>query len=57
MVPTDKGLAIRRDGAWRVIDDQRGLRTAMTSAVLEDREGSLWIATDRGGRGPMAGLR
>jgi signal transduction histidine kinase/DNA-binding response OmpR family regulator len=44
MVPTDKGLAIRREGNWSVIDEQRGLRTAMTSAVVEDREGSLWIA-------------
>ena len=44
MVPTDKGLAIRREGNWNVIDDRRGLRTAMTSAVLEDREGSVWIA-------------
>jgi signal transduction histidine kinase/CheY-like chemotaxis protein len=44
MVPTDKGLAIHREGRWSVIDEQRGLRTAMTSAVVEDREGSLWIA-------------
>ncbi len=44
MVPTDKGLAIRREGNWSVIDERRGLRTAMTSAVMEDREGSLWIA-------------
>jgi signal transduction histidine kinase/CheY-like chemotaxis protein len=44
MVPTDKGLAIRRAGNWTVIDQQRGLRTSMTSAVLQDREGSLWIA-------------
>jgi signal transduction histidine kinase/streptogramin lyase/ActR/RegA family two-component response regulator len=44
MVPTDKGLAIRRDGNWKVIDQQGGLRSAMTSAVIEDREGSLWIA-------------
>jgi signal transduction histidine kinase/CheY-like chemotaxis protein len=43
MVPTDKGLAIRREGNWNVIDEQRGLPAAMTSAVLEDREGSLWI--------------
>ncbi len=43
MVPTDKGLAIRREGAWSVIDQQRGLRSAMTTAVLQDREGSLWI--------------
>jgi signal transduction histidine kinase/CheY-like chemotaxis protein/streptogramin lyase len=44
MVPTDKGLTIRRQGNWTVVDQQRGLRTAMTSAVLQDREGSLWIA-------------
>jgi signal transduction histidine kinase/CheY-like chemotaxis protein len=49
MVPTDKGLAIRRDGAWSVIDEQRGLRTATTSAVLEDRQGSIWIALIGGG--------
>ena len=44
IVPTDKGLAIRREGTWSVIDERRGLRNAMTSAVLEDRDGSLWIA-------------
>ena len=44
LVPTDKGLAIRKDDRWSLIDDHRGLRNAMTSAVLEDREGSLWIA-------------
>jgi signal transduction histidine kinase/streptogramin lyase len=49
MVPTDKGLAIDREGSWSIIDDQRGLRTAMTSAVVEDREGSLWIALIGGG--------
>ena len=43
MVPTDKGLAVRREGNWTVIDEQHGLRTAMTSAVLEDRDGTLWI--------------
>ncbi len=49
MVPTDKGLAIRREGNWSVIDEQSGLRTAMTSSVIEDREGSLWIALIGGG--------
>ena len=44
MVPTDKGLAIRHNDNWSVIDQQGGLPTSMTSAVLEDREGSLWIA-------------
>jgi len=49
IVPTDKGLAIYREGNWRIIDEQGGLRTAMTSAVVEDREGSLWIAMIGGG--------
>jgi signal transduction histidine kinase/FixJ family two-component response regulator/streptogramin lyase len=44
MVPTDKGLTVLREGAWRIIDERNGLRTGMTSAVLKDREGSLWIA-------------
>ena len=49
IVPTDKGLAINRNGAWSVIDDQRGLRNGMAGAVLEDREGSLWIGLIGGG--------
>jgi ligand-binding sensor domain-containing protein len=43
MVPTDEGLAIGSGGQWSAVDDRRGLRSAMTSAVLEDRQGSLWI--------------
>jgi len=43
MVPTDKGLAVRREGNWEMVDDHRGLPAAMSSAVLEDRDGSLWI--------------
>jgi len=48
MVPTDQGLAIRSPGGqrqnqWKVVDRRLGLGAAMTSSVLEDREGSLWI--------------
>jgi len=43
MVPSDKGLAIHSARGWDVVDEGRGLRTAMTSAAIEDREGSLWI--------------
>ncbi|MGO9257952.1 MAG: ATP-binding protein [Bryobacteraceae bacterium] len=43
MVPTDQGLAIRSAAGWTVVDRRQGLRSAMTSAALEDREGSLWI--------------
>jgi signal transduction histidine kinase/CheY-like chemotaxis protein len=44
MVPTDRGLAIRSAaGVWTLVDRRRGLRGVMTSAVLEDRAGSVWI--------------
>jgi signal transduction histidine kinase/CheY-like chemotaxis protein/ligand-binding sensor domain-containing protein len=43
MVPTDQGLAIRRDGSWKTIGQPQGLPSSMTAAALEDREGSLWI--------------
>ena len=48
MVPTDRGLAIRsadgpRQGGWMTVDRKQGLGASMTSTVLEDREGSLWI--------------
>ena len=43
MVPTDKGLSIRRQGNWSLMGEGMGLRNTMTSSVLEDREGSLWI--------------
>ena len=35
MVPTDKGLAVLREGNWEIVDDYRGLPVAMSSAVLE----------------------
>jgi signal transduction histidine kinase/CheY-like chemotaxis protein/ligand-binding sensor domain-containing protein len=43
LVPTDEGLAIRQGGNWSIIDESRGLRSSMASAVLRDRDGSLWI--------------
>ena len=44
LVPTDEGLAVKRGGTWTLVDDRRGLHTAMTTAALEDRDGSVWIA-------------
>jgi signal transduction histidine kinase/ligand-binding sensor domain-containing protein/CheY-like chemotaxis protein len=49
MVPTDQGLAIRTEVGWSVLNRQRGLRNENTGAVLEDREGSLWIGLAGGG--------
>ncbi len=44
LVPTDEGLAVRRGQNWTLVDDKRGLHTSMTTAALEDRDGSLWVA-------------
>ena len=42
---TDRGVAFFEKGAWRVVSDEHGLPTPITSALLEDHEGSLWIGT------------
>ncbi|MBN9663501.1 MAG: response regulator [Acidobacteria bacterium] len=42
-VPTDDGVWEFANGHWRVTGQQQGLPAAATSAVLQDREGSLWI--------------
>jgi signal transduction histidine kinase/CheY-like chemotaxis protein len=57
MVPTDQGLAIHSGAKWSLVDDGRGLRSGMTSAVLEDREGSLWIALVGSGVARWLGYR
>ena len=49
LVPTDQGLAIRRNGGWSSVEQRHGLRTSMTTAVVQDREGSMWIALIGGG--------
>jgi PAS domain S-box-containing protein len=49
MVPTDRGLAIHTEAGWSVVNRQRGLRNEMTGAVLEDRDGSVWIGLIGGG--------
>ena len=42
-VPTDDGVWEFAKGRWRGIGQPQGLVSGSTSAVLEDREGSLWI--------------
>jgi ligand-binding sensor domain-containing protein len=44
MVPTDEGVAINQGGQWSLIDESHGLSISMTTAVLRDSGGSLWIA-------------
>ena len=51
MVPTDHGLAIHSEAGWNIVNRQRGLRNENTAAVLEDREGSVWIGMAGSGGG------
>jgi signal transduction histidine kinase/CheY-like chemotaxis protein/streptogramin lyase len=49
MVPTDRGLAIHTTAGWTVVNRRRGLHNENTAAVLEDREGSVWLGLAGGG--------
>jgi signal transduction histidine kinase/ligand-binding sensor domain-containing protein/CheY-like chemotaxis protein len=49
MVPTDQGLAIHTASGWTVVNRRRGLRNEMTNAVIEDREGSVWLGLNGAG--------
>jgi diguanylate cyclase (GGDEF)-like protein len=42
MVPVGEGLVIQEDNHWRQIDRQSGL-LGPVYAILQDREGSLWL--------------
>lgn len=45
-VPTNLGLACIEDHGVSVISDRQGLPTQWVTAVLMDREGNLWIASE-----------
>ena len=44
-VPTDRGVAMHDDNGWSVIGAAEGLPIEWARDVLEDREGSIWIAS------------
>src|SRR5258706_9155039 len=44
-VPTDAGVAVHDANGWRRIGPREGLPTEWARDVLEDREGSVWIAS------------
>jgi len=44
-VPTDRGIAIHDPNGWRTIGPEEGLPTEWSRDVLEDREGSIWVAS------------
>jgi signal transduction histidine kinase/CheY-like chemotaxis protein/streptogramin lyase len=43
LVPTFNGLARQRDQGWEMIGADDGLTTNDISAVVQDREGSIWL--------------
>ncbi|MEP6963649.1 MAG: two-component regulator propeller domain-containing protein, partial [Acidobacteriota bacterium] len=43
LVPTDKGLARERQGGWELISVDDGLNSSDITAVIQDREGSIWL--------------
>jgi signal transduction histidine kinase len=47
-VGTDRGLAERRGGAWRVYTTADGLPSNNVRAVLEGRDGTVWAGTYEG---------
>ncbi len=50
------GLLIRRGGAWVLQDLERGATFSSISAMLVDREGSLWLGSYGQGLGCLLGL-
>lgn len=45
LLPTSKGLYQRIGDNWKTIDHRSGLTSSAVTAVLEDREGGVWIGT------------
>ncbi len=43
LVPTYRGLARQTDSGWEIIDAQQGLGTNDICAVMQDREGAIWL--------------
>jgi ligand-binding sensor domain-containing protein len=43
LVSTDRGLARRVEGRWELTGIAQGLQSETVTAILEDREGSIWL--------------
>ncbi len=55
LAPTYKGLARQSESGWEVIGAQDGLTSNDISAVMQDREGSIWIGLLGSGLGRWLG--
>ena len=49
MVPTVRGLFLRHEDYWEVIDEKRGTATNSVFSAMQDREGTYWLGL--GGNG------
>lgn len=49
LVPDGRGLSIKSGGRWRYIGENGNIPPVSASALLEDREGSIWWGTWGGG--------
>ena len=49
LVTTDRGLAIGGPDGWRLVTQKQGLPITFVTAVLEDKEGLMWVGTYGGG--------
>jgi len=43
LVGSNQGIAYRRNGAWRLIDESIGLPSREVRAMFVDREGTVWL--------------
>jgi PAS domain S-box-containing protein len=55
LVPDNRGLVIGAPGNWRRITERQGLPENLITAVLQDREGSVWVGTYGSGLARWAG--
>ena len=55
LAPTDGGLLRQTEDGWQRIGQAQGLVMDATSAVLQDREGSIWIGMPGAGIAQMQG--
>ncbi|MGJ5815172.1 two-component regulator propeller domain-containing protein [Paludibaculum fermentans] len=45
LATTRRGLALKHHGQWHMVGIEEGLPASSTTAIFEDREGSIWIGT------------
>jgi signal transduction histidine kinase/CheY-like chemotaxis protein/streptogramin lyase len=57
LAPTNRGLARQKGSAWEIVGAELGLTSNDISAVLQDREGSIWIGMLGSGLARWLGYR